>query len=149
MGLSNRVNTSKSPRIFTKEIHTHTHTHSYTHTHTHTHRGSSQPMDRTSISCIAGGFFTAESPGKPIIVISKKFSRMDRKCTYHTKEKEDVACLKFYQQVGNYLNTHMLFLMEKKKRKHAFKSWPTSYGEYLLDRNRIESQWKNVQHLLS
>ena len=27
-------------------------------------RGSSQPRDRTRVSCIAGGFFT-ESPGKP------------------------------------------------------------------------------------
>ena len=89
----------------------------YTHTHTHTHRGSSQPMDRTSISCIAGRFFTAESPGKPIIVMSKKFSRMDRKCTYHTKEKEDVACLKFYHQVGNYLNIHMCYFWWKKKKK--------------------------------
>ena len=28
-------------------------------------RGSSQPRDRTPISCIAGGFFTAEPPEKP------------------------------------------------------------------------------------
>ena len=28
-------------------------------------RGSSWPRDRTCISCIAGGFFTAEPPGKP------------------------------------------------------------------------------------
>ena len=28
-------------------------------------RGSSQPRDRTHASCIAGGFFTAEPPGKP------------------------------------------------------------------------------------
>ena len=28
-------------------------------------RGSSQPRDQTWISCIAGGFFTAKSPGKP------------------------------------------------------------------------------------
>ena len=28
-------------------------------------RGSSQPRDQTHISCIAGGFFTAEPPGKP------------------------------------------------------------------------------------
>ena len=59
-------------------------------------RGSSQPMDWTSIFCIAGGLFTAKSPGKPIIFISKKFSRMDWKYTYHTKGKEDVTCLKFY-----------------------------------------------------
>ena len=29
-------------------------------------RGSSQPRDRTCISCIAGRFFTAEPSGKPI-----------------------------------------------------------------------------------
>ena len=28
-------------------------------------RGSSRPRDWTGISCTAGGFFTAESPGKP------------------------------------------------------------------------------------
>ena len=29
-------------------------------------RGSSQPRDRTPISCLVGGFFTTEPPGKPI-----------------------------------------------------------------------------------
>ena len=29
-------------------------------------RGSSQPRDQTQVSCIAGGFFTTESPGKPL-----------------------------------------------------------------------------------
>ena len=28
-------------------------------------RGSSQPRDRTQVSCIAGGFFISELPGKP------------------------------------------------------------------------------------
>ena len=28
-------------------------------------RGSSQPRDRTQVSCTAGGFFTTESPGNP------------------------------------------------------------------------------------
>ena len=28
-------------------------------------RGSSQPRDRTCVSCIVGGFFTTEPPGKP------------------------------------------------------------------------------------
>ena len=28
-------------------------------------RGSSQPRDRTQVSCIAGGFFTIGAPGKP------------------------------------------------------------------------------------
>ena len=28
-------------------------------------RGSSRPRDRTCVSCSAGGFFTAETPGKP------------------------------------------------------------------------------------
>ena len=35
-------------------------------------RGSSQPRDQTCISydsCIAGGFFTAEPPGKPLLFI--------------------------------------------------------------------------------
>jgi len=27
--------------------------------------GSSQPSERTRVSCMAGRFFTAESPGKP------------------------------------------------------------------------------------
>ena len=28
-------------------------------------RGSSRPGDRTLVSCLAGGFFTTETPGKP------------------------------------------------------------------------------------
>ena len=30
-------------------------------------RGSSQPRDGTWISCIAGRFFTTETPGKPVL----------------------------------------------------------------------------------
>ena len=33
-------------------------------------RGSSLPRDRTHLSCIAGGFFTTESPGKPTRKVS-------------------------------------------------------------------------------
>ena len=29
-------------------------------------RGSSLPRDRTWVSCLVGGFFTTEPPGKPI-----------------------------------------------------------------------------------
>ena len=32
-------------------------------------RASSQPRDRTWVSCIAGGFFTAEPPGKPLFLV--------------------------------------------------------------------------------
>ena len=32
------------------------------------YRGSSQPMDQTCITCIAGGFFPAKPPGKPLSV---------------------------------------------------------------------------------
>ena len=31
-------------------------------------RGSSQLRDRSCVSCIAGGFFTAETPGKPYTI---------------------------------------------------------------------------------
>ena len=30
-------------------------------------RGSSQPGDRTHVSCIVGGFFTTEPPGSPVL----------------------------------------------------------------------------------
>ena len=32
-------------------------------------RGSSQPRDQTQVSCIAGGLFTTEPPGKPILCV--------------------------------------------------------------------------------
>ena len=32
--------------------------------------GSSQPKDQICISCLAGGFFTTEPPGKPLVEIS-------------------------------------------------------------------------------
>ena len=34
-------------------------------------RGPSRPRDRTRVSCIAGGFFTAEPPGKPSVAQSR------------------------------------------------------------------------------
>ncbi|MDP1097659.1 hypothetical protein Q6288_26585, partial [Klebsiella quasipneumoniae] len=33
-------------------------------------RGSSQPRDQTQVSCIAGRFFTTESPCKPSIIVN-------------------------------------------------------------------------------
>ena len=35
------------------------------------YRGSSQPRDQTCVSCMAGGFFTSEPPGKPIPTLFK------------------------------------------------------------------------------
>ena len=35
-------------------------------------RGSSQPRDRTHVSCTAGRYFTAEPPGKPLLTIMLK-----------------------------------------------------------------------------
>ena len=35
-------------------------------------RGSSWPGDWTRVSCVAGGFFTTESPGKPTVLYIKK-----------------------------------------------------------------------------
>ena len=32
-------------------------------------RGSSPSWDQTFVSCIAGGFFTTESPGKPMLCV--------------------------------------------------------------------------------
>ena len=34
-------------------------------------RGSSWPRDWTHVSCIAGGFFTTEPPGKPIVTLER------------------------------------------------------------------------------
>ena len=32
-------------------------------------RGTSQPKERTCISCLAGGFFITEPPGKPMVLV--------------------------------------------------------------------------------
>ena len=37
-------------------------------------RGSSQHRDRTCVTCIAGGFFTTEPPGKPLLMVFCCFS---------------------------------------------------------------------------
>ena len=34
-------------------------------------RGSSQPRDQTQVSCIAGGFFMSEAPGKPLPAVQE------------------------------------------------------------------------------
>ena len=37
-------------------------------------RGSSRPRDRTCVCCLAGGFFTTEPPGNPILRTLAQFS---------------------------------------------------------------------------
>ena len=41
-------------------------------------RGSSQPRDQTQVSCIAGGFFTAEPKGKPKNTVLGSLSLLQR-----------------------------------------------------------------------
>ena len=41
-------------------------------------RGSSQPSNRTYVSCLAGGFFTIESPGKPKWIYTFSFKNIFR-----------------------------------------------------------------------
>ena len=38
-------------------------------------QGSSRPRDQTLVSCIAGRFFTAEPPGKPLHTVCESESR--------------------------------------------------------------------------
>ena len=52
-------------------------------------RGSSRPMDRTHISCIASGFFTTEPQGKCNVFIASRHFRPLRK----KKKKEKKADL--------------------------------------------------------
>ena len=40
-------------------------------------RGSSPPRDQTWVSCIAGGFFTAKSAGKPYYILRHTLNRLD------------------------------------------------------------------------
>ena len=42
-------------------------------------RGSSRPRDRTSISALAGGFFTTEPPGKPKGIEPRLIIRLGQK----------------------------------------------------------------------
>ena len=52
-------------------------------------RGSSRPRDRTLVSCIAGGFFTAEAPGKEALrfpeFLSHVLSPPQDPCQYITR----------------------------------------------------------------
>ena len=41
-------------------------------------RGSSQPRDQTCISCLVGGFFTTELPGKPTFHMSRFYSHLGK-----------------------------------------------------------------------
>ena len=42
-------------------------------------RGSSRPRNQTHVSCIAGGFFTSESPGKPH---SENYMKLKFQCRF-------------------------------------------------------------------
>ena len=49
--------------------------------------GSSRPRDQTQVSCVAGGFFTIEPPGKPVYILCMYtyVCMCTHRCTYtHT-----------------------------------------------------------------
>ena len=60
--------------------------------------GSSQPRDRTHISCIAGGFFTAEPPGSPTncySLIWRKTTWRELYCHFEDFLKRSLHSLRF------------------------------------------------------
>ena len=62
-------------------------------------RGSSQPWDRTCISCIAGRFFTTESPGN--INLWKKLKKYSGKFSEKILEPQILGFLRFSEAIKN------------------------------------------------
>ena len=66
-------------------------------------RRFSQPMNRTLISCIAGGFFTAEPPGSPcesvscVILVSCVQKITDWKSFYRWKALQELIGTRYFQ----------------------------------------------------
>ena len=67
-------------------------------------RGSSQPRDRTHVSCIAGRFFTAEPPGKThitellLLLLLSRFSHVRLCATPETAAHQAPLSLGFSRQ---------------------------------------------------
>ena len=57
-------------------------------------RGSSPPRDQTRVSCIAGGFFIAEPPGKPAVLCGNWQLRCSFLSTSHPSQSEGPGLLR-------------------------------------------------------
>ena len=79
-------------------------------------RGSSQPRNRTCISCITGRFFTTEPPGKPIIEGLYFFTYLLNKY----QELLGTATIHFLKPWFSYLSNQEL---EKKNGVFFFFKW--------------------------
>ena len=84
-------------------------------------RGSFGPRDPTSVSCIAGRFFTAEPPGKPLLIITDSKSmefwrqltqREQKECTTKRTERgSEVSVESTDFMCGKRIKSCMLQLM--------------------------------------
>ena len=63
--------------------------------------GSSQPRDRTPVSHIAGGFFTADSPGKPLLPVMS-YSHFDSQERKNTAVYSEMSLRAFWYSFGNH-----------------------------------------------
>ena len=55
-------------------------------------RGSSRPRDRTQVSCITGGFYTAEPPGKSVARVSRYIFLRGHINSYSVKHATSITC---------------------------------------------------------
>ena len=74
-------------------------------------RGSSQPRNRTHVSCLAGRFFTTEPPGKPSYL-------------YSIILKKGESCHSIKRQRGKQVKEAFL-CMEKRTGKKRARKWQT------------------------
>ena len=87
-------------------------------------RGSSQPRDRTQVSCIAGGFFTIVAPGKP--------------------KNTGVGSLSLLQwifltQESNLGLLHCRWTLYQLRYKHILISWLQSQSDVILEPKKRNS----------
>ena len=84
-------------------------------------RGSSQPRDQTHVSCLAGGFFTTEPPGKAFSsLVNNKASKHSPRQVRHTFSRQTQPCLdscrphnRTLPQTPEWRPTFTPFLLEK------------------------------------
>ena len=96
-------------------------------------RGSSQPRKWTYVSCLAGGFFTIESPGKPEWIYTYSFKNIYRDLYLNTWRKANFNCLcPFCPSLSvskiNLNIIHLgLFLESRYLKKFSFQIFPSNF----------------------
>ena len=107
-------------------------------------RGSSQPRDWTRVSCIVGGFFTAEPPGKPLVIISQFSSVTQSRPALCNPMDCSTPSLPVHHQLPEFTHTHIHWVGDAIQPSHLLLS--PSPPDFNLSQHQGLFQWVSSLH---